>query len=371
MQSSTRHSSKRDAGVALILTLMMVSVIIVVTLDFNRRMRSDLVAAANIRDNTMLRFAAKSGFNFAMALLKQEAQDTGQRDTLNEKWSDKELLANELSQLTDLGDVKLEVKIVDYSGKIQVNALVPTHPQQEGEAAPPPSVKEAQRDLLVQFLMLPEFNIDEDDAKEMVASLIDWIDQDDNEYTFGATKGAEDSYYKGLDPPYKCNNAPVETISSLRKVKGFSEIPLTTFNEISKYLSPYCEQNAPGEINVNTADDIVLRALAEDDKVADLLGDINESRRDPSKEEELQNITWFTEILRTSGITIPQDLVATKSNVFWISATARLSDEGGEDRLTKSISGVVSRESVSSGGSPDEVQIVVKWQKIGGKEMDN
>jgi type II secretory pathway component PulK len=55
-------------------------------------------------------------------------------------------------------------------------------------------------------------------TEEIADSIIDWRDADTNP---GAS-GAEDSYYGGLNPPYKAKNQPFETIEELLYVRGMT-----------------------------------------------------------------------------------------------------------------------------------------------------
>jgi type II secretory pathway component PulK len=51
-----------------------------------------------------------------------------------------------------------------------------------------------------------------------VASILDWIDQDD----VPGPDGAEKAYYAGLSPAYACRNGPLETLEELVFVKGIT-----------------------------------------------------------------------------------------------------------------------------------------------------
>ncbi len=53
---------KNDKGFALILTILIISLIVALTLQFNISIRSELHAAANLRDSIKLGCIARSGF---------------------------------------------------------------------------------------------------------------------------------------------------------------------------------------------------------------------------------------------------------------------------------------------------------------------
>ena len=60
---SYKRILKDNRGFALILTILIVSLVVVLTLQFNNSMWSDLYSSANLRDGIRLRFIARSGVN--------------------------------------------------------------------------------------------------------------------------------------------------------------------------------------------------------------------------------------------------------------------------------------------------------------------
>ncbi len=57
-----------------------------------------------------------------------------------------------------------------------------------------------------------------ENAEDLVNSLLDWRDGDDQ----ARPGGAENEYYNALSPPYKCKSAPFDSVEELLLVKGFS-----------------------------------------------------------------------------------------------------------------------------------------------------
>ena len=66
-----------------------------------------------------------------------------------------------------------------------------------------------------QLLDLAE--IDGLDSEAITAALTDWMDTDQSP----GLSGAEDSYYRGLSPPYRTSGQPVENLSELRAIRYF------------------------------------------------------------------------------------------------------------------------------------------------------
>lgn len=55
-------------------------------------------------------------------------------------------------------------------------------------------------------------------TEELAAAIVDWRDADSDP----SENGAEDEIYARLNPPYRCKNAPFESIEELRLVSGFT-----------------------------------------------------------------------------------------------------------------------------------------------------
>ena len=112
---------KDSRGVALIVTILIISLIVVLTLEFNRSMRSELYAAANLRDSIRLGCLARSGFNYALAVLFQDGLESD-FDSPHEAWAGLEVLSATSAMVYE--DVRFSLRIIDHSGKIPVNQLV-------------------------------------------------------------------------------------------------------------------------------------------------------------------------------------------------------------------------------------------------------
>ena len=315
-----RYILKNKHGMALILTLLIVSLVTVLSLQLNTSMRAEYYAAVNLKDSIKLESIAKSGFYFALIALKD---DDTTYDCLLDDWeSIKDASASAYFATLFDGDGFLEGKVADLERKIQINSLI----DQNGQPDP------AQKDLLSDFMQLYDPNLNQDQAEEIVDAIVDWVDSDDNTTGFG---GAEDSYYQLLDNPYSCKNGPLESIEELLLVKGISQEFYDGIGGqpgLAHYLTVI---NGNGQINVNTADKLILKALSDDitDKVAE---DLDQFRNDPDNENDLKNVSWVNRVV--SGITFKVG-IAIKSTYFEIMST------GKKDKMEKMIRSVVERDS--------------------------
>jgi general secretion pathway protein K len=302
-----RKILSNDHGVALILVILMVSVIVAVTLQLNYSSRSEIYEGVNMRDAIKITYVAKSGFYGGQALLNE---DKNGFDTLNEDWAEAELMSAASGTYFDEGYFRLN--IVDEAGRIQVNKLVNGNAYNHGI-----------EDLLLGFLTLPEFDLDEQEAADIVDAIKDWIDEDDEVTGFGA----ENIYYRSLETPYSCKNGPMDCIDELLMVKGITEDLFYGTDEkpgISKYLTVYGE----GKININTAPILVLKALS-DEITDEMASDMDEFRR--NEENDLAGISWYKDVTGMANINIDKELISVKSSIFKIESTGYLN--GMEKRL--------------------------------------
>ncbi|MBW1740119.1 MAG: type II secretion system minor pseudopilin GspK [Deltaproteobacteria bacterium] len=308
---------RNSSGMALILTILIISLIVALTLQFNMFMRSELHAAANFQDGTKLGCIAKSGFNYALAVLLEDALE-GHIDTLREAWADPKTLSEKSTALFEEGS--FQVKVSDHSGRIQINCLVDQNGKYDA----------VQKSLLTRFLNSPEFDLDPEEVDNIVDAIKDWIDADSETTGFG---GAENTYYHALERPYSCKNAPIAFLEELLLVKGITQELFYGTEEkpgISDYLSPHGD----GKININTADPLVLRALS-DEINEDMAQDMVAYREDD--ERDLSDPKWYKKVPGMSHVTIADDLLATSSTYFEITS------EGFKGAMAKQVTGVVHR----------------------------
>ena len=308
---------RNSRGIALILTILIISLIVALTLQLNTSMRSDLHAAANLRDGIKLAYIAKSGFNYVLAVLLEDASE-GDMDSLHEAWADPETLSGNSAGWFDEG--RFKVKVSDYSGRIRINKLIKDDGNYDGE----------QKNLLTRFLLSPEFGLEEEEVQKIVSAIKDWIDEDEIPEGF---YGAENSYYHGLERPYSCKDAPVEFLEELLLVKGITRELFYGTKEkpgIALYLSPHRD----GKININTAEPLVLRALSGDidyERVEDMLA----YRED--KDNNLSKTEWYKSVPGMDGVNIKSDLITTSSTYFEIIS------EGFKGAMAKRVTGMVRR----------------------------
>ncbi|MBU1903884.1 MAG: type II secretion system minor pseudopilin GspK [Proteobacteria bacterium] len=308
---------KDNSGFALILTILILSLLMVLTFQFNSSMWSGLYSSANLRDGIRLGFIARSGLNCAFAVLSEDAFESDY-DSLQEPWAhSKELSLNSVAMFENS---RFQVEISDLSGRIQINRLI-------GENG---KYDEAQKKLLTKFLSSQQFRLSSEEVENLIDAIKDWVDPDDDVTRFGAENG----YYQSLENPYSCKNGPVESLGEMLLIKGMTEERFFGGEHgpgISNYLTIYGD----GKININTADPLILSALS-DDIDTEMVRDMAAYRLD--ERNDLKDPGWHRKVAGMGHVTIEPALIKTSSTYFEIESA------GIEGTMNKKVAAVIKRE---------------------------
>jgi general secretion pathway protein K len=310
-------------GMALLITVMTVSLLIAITLQYHKSTWQQFLVSNNYKVGNQLRAIADSGVNIALALLQYDGEEN-QYDSLLDSWAT--IDQEKFEEVFPSGS--LQVKIVDLSGRLQINSLV----QKSGGDGD--NTEEEIRRIFLGLLMSGFFMIeDETEARSIVDALIDWIDEDDEESDLGAESG----YYQSLEKSYSCRNGPVRSIEELLLVKGITRGLL--FGGGGKQgLDDYLTVNGDdGKMNINTAPLLVLKSM--DPLISDdLLAKLAEYRSETENEESLTDIGWYKEVDGWPGdIVLNQYILTTSGTYFKIIAT------GAFDTLSRSVVALAER----------------------------
>jgi general secretion pathway protein K len=303
---------REDKGIALILTITIIGLIVLLSLQFSRSMRTGLYETANFDDTIRLETVAKSGFNCGLAVL---FEDNPNEDSFHDIWASSKENSLISAMLFD-NDGMFQLEIIDLAGKIPVNRLI----SQDGKY----NTKE--KEILTRLLSMPRFNLEQDKVEDIVDSIKDWIDKDDESTRFVA----ENSYYQTLDRPYSCRNAPLESLEELLLVKGITRELFYGTDDVSGILN-YLTIHGDGKININTADPVVLKALSEDID-DDMVNEMVSYRED--EENDLNSAEWYKTALGTNETIIDPDLITIKSEYFEIRSKGMDGSSSREIRAT-------------------------------------
>ena len=339
---------KNAHRIVLLVKLSIVTVLIVASLEMNKKMRSAVFSAATTRDRLTLLNMASSGINFAKAMLIKDKKDS-RFDSLQEDWANSEKVSEILDDIP-FEDGSITLTIHDELGKIQLNSLVQFP---EGH-----SFNESQRVMWERFLSLLIYKNEAFEDMEpmmIINSLKDWLDSGDDDAITGLT-GAESDYYQGLDPPYPCKNGPFTDIGEIRLVRGVTpEIFQGAGGDqgLSNFITVFGMAKSSnnsftyeGKININTADLPTLVAMLPSGH-EDLAQAIYEYRMETSESvyiHDLSSPTWYKNVPGIGDTKIDPNLITTSSDFFRIESTAKLKE------MKVTITAVVKRENNAKTG---------------------
>lgn len=231
---------RNERGVALLLVLWVTLLLTVIAAGFAAWVRTEGLAAMNARGEAEAHALATAGGQEALAELF-EAWDynalTEDGEAALIRLAGGERPPGEamgppspaVQREGRLGGGGFRYRIVDEERKINVNL--------------------ASRANLIR--LLDAVGVPPGAERDTVAdSILDWIDED----PFHRLNGAEDEYYQRLSPPYRAKNGPLDTVEELRWVRGVTP-------EIYARVAPYLTVWGSGQINVNTASEVVLNVM--------------------------------------------------------------------------------------------------------------
>jgi general secretion pathway protein K len=219
-------------GVALVLTLLILTLLVVTGLEMNRAVRVEATLAENFRDLTQASYIAQSGVEIARALIQE---DDPSYDGPDERWAQFEILASHSARLFPEGH--FAGRILDENSKFNPNGMADSS-----------SKKKEQMDRLLQLLGHPT---------DWTDALLDWLDADDQP----RARGAEKEFYLSKKSPHLPKNGPLGSLDELLLIKGVT--PVLLYGEEGKEgLMNYLTVQSDGRININTAGLSVLMSLS-------------------------------------------------------------------------------------------------------------
>ena len=347
-----------DRGIALLVTLTIITVLIVAALDMNRRVRAAVYSAAVTRDRITLLQMASSGIHAAQAMLINDKNHSNV-DSLQEDWANPEK-ANQVLQDIPFENGTVTVFISDELGRIQVNSLVKFP---EGR-----NFNESQNRLWERFLWIlisQKASLENIESATIINSLKDWLDSGDDDSITGIS-GAETNYYQKLAPPYSCSNSPFAHSGELTFVRGITAQLFQGTAEapgISRYVTVHGmtagRNNSftyQGKININTAELPILVALLPPGS-EDIAKALDDFRRETSEDEYVRNLSnpnWYKKVPGIEDIEIDPNLITTFSDVYRIEAIAEL------NAIQTTVTAVVKRGKNTTNGKWD--CRILQWQ---------
>ena len=188
----------RESGVALLLAVWLLALLAVIAgeLMFSTRVRS--AAARNRRDDLRAWSLALAGYRAARAALDEKISglSLATDGKLLFHYDRGEGVPAEAKDVP-LGDGAYSWRILDEEGLVSLNDL-------QGKRA-------VLGNLLKECGLQPGA-----DRDTIIDSILDWVDPN-REHRLN---GAEEDYYRGLDPPYSCKDGRIDVVEELLLVRG-------------------------------------------------------------------------------------------------------------------------------------------------------
>lgn len=347
-----RRIGREQKGMALLITIMVVSLLIGVTVQFSKSVRHSFFSSAGQLEGQRLNAIARSGLAIGTALLEVDAK-ANTNDTLLDAWAS--VAPDKLTGLFPRGEVHLTVE--DLSGRLQINSLVTAIADEGADASGAPDVTggseelpdtdvsgtaendetmvNKNREILNQIFASGIVSVESpEEARAIIDALIDWLDPDDEESEFGAESG----YYRSLAAPYECRNGPVAEVAELLLVKGITPRLLYGEGDAPGLADFITVHGSGGKLNINTAPVGVLRVL-NPLMTEELARMLDEFRRAEENRELLGDTGWYRNVPGFPGdIELPVAVLSVASTVF------QLKSEGRLDEQTRSMRAVVERK---------------------------
>lgn len=304
------ESARGQRGAALLMAIAAAALLTAIAVELIDSAQGEVRLVESFRDDFRARWAARAPVALVIETLKEDGEDfTG----FTQKWA-------ELAEDLEVGGVKVRFRVEDESAKFNLNAL---------------ASKDKARQKLASDALKAIFN-EKDLDTDYVDYLRDWVDEDKDE----TASGGEGSYYRSLPEPYEVKNAPLDSLSELGLVRGYSSKSL-----IKMGINPSPSGEGPGvhhlytvfsdeRVNLNTASSELLNSLSDelpDSFIQDVL-DLRE--KEPiQKVENIKNMAGMTDEIYKKV----SPLLSVKSSYFSVSS------EATSGRITKRLTAILRR----------------------------
>jgi general secretion pathway protein K len=234
---------KKPAGIALLMTLLVVSLLTIVVVEFTYSTEVEAHLTRNALSSLQARYLARAGLSLGEILLKLDATEKAKNarpnvDTLTDPWA-QPFPPSPIGE--GVGNAAFHID--DESARFNVNSL-------SLRPGVSPVMLEARKTLFQGVLAALGLDVN------LLFPLLDWLDPDDE---VSGQSGAERDYYEGLAPPYDPRNGRMLNLDELQLVRGFSELTREQWAALRSVVTVL--PNEELQINVNTASELLLTAL--------------------------------------------------------------------------------------------------------------
>ena len=255
------NNRTQRGGSALIIALWTIGLLSMLVMSFALDAMLEGRISTYVRQRRRVDYLTQSGVAIAEMLLLEypNASTASAADEKEDRWKEGKLrIKRGQTAVVDeeIGDGAVHVEIIPEPARWNINKLVGTEYDAVWEQ------------------IFESAGIPQEYFSELIDCWTDWVDEDSSP----TRDGAEDDYYKSLEPPYMARNKSVDTVDELRLVKGFVAAILdggvlnpeeknkelqVSVKGIKELFTTYGD----GKINVNAAPMEVLRTIPGIDEI--------------------------------------------------------------------------------------------------------
>jgi general secretion pathway protein K len=233
---------RSERGFALVAVMLVLGLLGIIAAEFGYSMRLEAEAMRAWRDQMRAAHLAEAGVEQALRELSGDFQNASLPFdgvlTFYKPGPPVVVLPRMARTKVRLGAGEFSYRITDEQARLNVNTAT-----------------QDQLDKLLQCLGVDKINRD-----QIVDSILDWIDTNDDHRTNGAES---EDYYLKLPVPYRARNGPIESVNELLQIKGVTP---TLFEGVDGRPGLRDVLTTRGRaVNVNTVGPVVLCAMGVSD----------------------------------------------------------------------------------------------------------
>lgn len=228
---------KRDGGFALIAVLLVMAMVGVIGAEFAYSMRLEAASVRAYKDTLVAAHLAEAAVEQAIREIAGEGAYVATDDDggLTFYARDRRPLKRLPRDKVPLGAGQFSYRLTDEEARLNLNTASPDRVGRLFEA----------------------LGIDKIERDGIIASIQDWRDPNEDHRLNGAE--SEDTYLK-LPLPYRSKNANLDSVNELLQIKGVTPAMLGGVDG-KPGLADVVTVKTPGQVNINTAGPVVMRAL--------------------------------------------------------------------------------------------------------------
>jgi len=341
----TRYCDRRQQrGVALITALLIVSLATIMAVELVSRQYMDVRRTTNIMTSDQAYLQALTMEISAAHLLAYSRKELQSKFDDREQFTQAVLGLNANAMKVAEGEAIVNLDLAFPETLFNVNSLI------DGAGKVNRIQSERYRNLVSAVLL--DINVSSPTADELLASLQDWLDANEEE----RLGGAEDGVYETKNPPYKAANRMMSSISELFLVEGYTPeilygIPKDENDENSKpipgilyYVTALPDRGTNLNVNLLTERKMIkmFSTYITDTMIDEVLADqpyedvgefINHKAWDSIKKTDIQAWKKLKDALKT-GLTVQSRFFVAKStatlgnSVFLLNSLVYVNPDG-------------------------------------------